>query len=263
VTTLHGFQTRRNQNACLFVNGPWGRTSDGIPLSSLTPGQTCTFYAADDNALEVYDSWQAVVSPACIRFRLIEGLATFKRFDLVRPTNQVNLTIDEDSRGSPTIGVSFSGGAPKNKQSAAASNQIASDSTNAFAQSQGTSPREVSVRSWLGDSQGGSDIDMFRIVAGNAGDSVTVRLEPDTRTGNNGRDVTLRFVGPPSKETTGPLTVEHPKTITVQLDSTGSYDIAVEAAGQGQQRYQGGYILTVESAQGKLYKLAPFHTVEK
>jgi hypothetical protein len=222
----------------------------------------CTFYAADDNKLEVYGSWWAVVSAGCVRFRLIEGTADFKRFDLVRPTNQVNLTIDEDRRGRPTIAVSFSG-PPRNRQSAAASNQTASDSANAFAQSQGTSPREVSVRSWLGGSQSGSAIDRFRIVAGNAGDSVTVRLEPDTRGGNNGGDVTLRFVGPPAKEATGPLTVEHPKTITVQLDSTGSYDIAVETAGHGGERYEGGYILTVESAQGKLYELAPFHTIEE
>lgn len=103
---------------------------------------------------------------------------------------------------------------------------------------------------------------MFRIV-GNAGDSVTVRLDPDTRGGNNGGHATLRFVGPPAQQVTDALTVEHPQTITVQLDSTRSYDIAVEQEGLGDERYKGGYILTVESAQGKLYKLAPFDSVEK
>jgi len=63
---------------------------------------------------------------------------------------------------------------------------------------------------------------------------------------------------------TAALTIEHPHTITVQLDSTRDYDIAVEQSEeQGELRYRGGYILTVESAQGNSHRLQPLNSVEK
>ena len=101
---------------------------------------------------------------------------------------------------------------------------------------------------------------------GSSGDIVRLRLEPNTQSGNNGGHATLRFVGPPARQVTGVLTAEHPNTFTfpVELPSTRRYDIAVEQPeGPREERYEGGYILTVESAQGKVYKLVPTDSVEK
>jgi hypothetical protein len=88
-----------------------------------------------------------------------------------------------------------------------------------------------------------------------------VRLEPDNKGGNNGGHAILRFIGPPRKQVSGEL----PLRIDIdQLASTGRYDIEIEqAAGQGEERYRGGYTLTIESAQGTIHGLRPDDSVEK
>jgi hypothetical protein len=49
-----------------------------------------------------------------------------------------------------------------------------------------------------------------------------------------------------------------------ELGSTGRYDIEIEQApGQGDERYRGGYTLTIESAQGTIHGLRPTDSVEK
>jgi hypothetical protein len=180
---------------------------------------------------------------------------------LERPANHVFITLDDRPHGSFDIKVSTFKQVPKKEQPAAFS-EIASDSTNTIAQSQAPSPREVSVKAWLGDSQdpsGRPDIDVFSFF-GTAGDSITMRLDPDTKSGNNGGHAILRFVGPPARQVTGEL----PKTIRVELDSTRRYDTAVEQAeGQGEERYRGGYILTIESEQGNIRGPVPGDSVEK
>jgi hypothetical protein len=130
-------------------------------------------------------------------------------------------------------------------------------------QSQASSPNEVSVDAWLGDSKdaalGIPESDKFSF-EGTSGDTLTIRLEPNTRGGNNGGVATLRLLGPTTKQVTGEL----PKEITVQLASTARYQIAVEQPSGGSERdYRGGYILRVESALGEIKTLVPALSVEK
>jgi hypothetical protein len=122
------------------------------------------------------------------------------------------------------------------------------------------------VESFLGESRNdvsdgpaAGESDIFYFVA-NAGDHLTVRLEADGVKGNNGGQATLRFIGPPTKQVSGEL----PLRIDVaQLSSTGRYDIEIEqAAGQGEEGYRGGYILTVESSLGNIERLVPTDSVE-
>ena len=145
---------------------------------------------------------------------------------------------------------------------AEALSETAPDGMNTVEQSQAPSPRRVSVKAWLGDSRdpsGTPDSDVFHFM-GTAGDSVTVRLEADTQGGNNGGEATLRLMGPTARQVSGEL----PKRITAELDATGRYEIAIEQAAQFEERrYRGGYILTVESSQGKIRTLIPANTVEK
>ena len=59
-------------------------------------------------------------------------------------------------------------------------------------------------------------------------------------------------MGPTARQVSGEL----PKRITAELDATGRYEIAIEQAAQFEERrYRGGYILTVESSQGKIRTL--------
>jgi len=257
VTLLAPLAHRPNGNKCFIVKGPYFRRNYGVTIGDLTPGQPCTFYAADDNLLSPYGSWDAEISPTCLP-PLIAGLVQHNSFWLERPARRVNITLDDRPNGRFTVNVSTGG-----NQQAEALGMISGDSMGTAGHSQATSARQVSVKSWLGDSTGGPDSDKFRFL-GNAGDSITVRLEPDTRGGSNGGQVTLRFMGPPARQVTAALTIEHPHTITVQLDSTRDYDIAVEQSEeQGELRYRGGYIQTVESAQGNPHRLQPLNSVEK
>jgi hypothetical protein len=127
-------------------------------------------------------------------------------------------------------------------------------------QSQEPSPKEVSVQAWLGDSNASGGIpesDTFSFF-GYAGDTLTLRLEADTKSGNNGGQATLRFSR--LRQVTGTL----PETITVQLASTGRYQIAVEQPSGGDELdYRGGYILKVESTHGSIGPLTPTRSVEK
>jgi hypothetical protein len=265
VTLLHPVHHGPNKHNCLFAKGPWGRISSGVNIGDLTVGQPCTFYAPDDNALNVYDLWEIAIYPNCLPLGVIPGLAEKNFFLLKRPANRVNITIDDVPNGKWHINVSTAGGVSSGvpaPQRGEAFGEMATGGTNTLEQNEAPSRTELSVKSWLGDSQdpsGRPDSDVFHFV-GNAGDSVTLRLEADTRGGNNGGHATLRFVGPPARQVTGEL----PKRITVELGSTGRYDIAIEqAVGQGERRYRGGYFLTVESSQGDIQRLVPTDSVEK
>lgn len=265
VTLLKPLKTRGNMNRCLFVKGPPlnTRISSGVTLGDLTVGQPCTFYAAKETFFSPYGFWDVILYPTCIPLGYIPELAIRKFVKIERPTNRVDITLEETPSGRVTIGFSAGG-----NKGAAASGEIATGGLNTLEQSQASFLREVSVKAWLGDSQdpsGRPDSDMFSFV-GNAGDTVRLRLEPDNQGGNNRGHATLRFVGPPARQVTGVLTAEHPNTFNfpVELDSTRRYDIVVEQAeGSGTERYRGGYILTVESSLGNIERLVPNDSVEK
>lgn len=240
---------------CFLVKGPYFRFGS-VRIGDLTVGQPCTFYAADNNILSPYGVWDLVVPNVpgdCLPIVGVVGIRKYKYITVKQPTNRVNITLEYQRSGFFTV---------SSDHKAQSFGETATDATNILEQSQAPSPTELSVNAWLGDSKdpsGTPDSDMFHF-AGEAGDSVTVRLEADTRGGNNGGQATLRFVGPPTKQVSGEL----PKRVDVTLGSTGRYDIVVEQPGeQGEQRYRGGYILTVESLQGNVRRLVPSNSVEK
>lgn len=264
VTLLKPLVSRKAKNTCFYVKGPplGTRLSSGVELGDLTVGQPCSFYAAKETVFSPYGIWELVTDGSCFPLAIIPGLRRTEYARIDRPTNRVNITLEELPTG--RIGVKFSAGG---KKGAAASSEIATGGLNELEQSQTSSPKEVSVKAWLGDSQdpsGRPDSDMFSFL-GNAGDTVRVRLEPDNQGGNNGGHATLRFVGPPARQVTGVLTAEHPNTFNfpVELDSTRRYDIVVEQPeGPRTERYEGGYILTVESSLN-IERLVPQDSVEK
>ena len=252
ITLLHPMPSGVN-GACFWVKGPWGRTSPGgVLLRDLTVGQPCTFYSADNTVFSPFGSWHIEINHLCVVFDTDfdpRNNITGKYFSLEQSnSNRVDITVDPLGGDHFNIQIS-SGGHTLGALDAE--------------QSQGSSPKEVSVNAWLGDSKdaasGKPDSDKFSFF-GTAGDTVTVRLEADARSGNNGGKATLRFGGPPARHVTGTL----PKRFTVELASTGRYEIAIEQPlGAGEEDYRGGYILRVESARGEIETLMPAVSVEK
>jgi hypothetical protein len=239
---------------CLYVTGPWGRRSEAVNFSALNVGQPCTFYAADDTILSPWGEWSVVITRPerngnCTKFQFPNRINHTYTLD-VQPGNR--FTLDPRAAGYFRLG--------RGTNRAEDSSETAPDGVESLPSP--TRVRRLPLKAWLGDSQepsGAPDSDVFNFM-GTAGDSVTVRVQADTEGGNNGGEVTLRLMGPTARQVSGEL----PKRITAELDATGRYEIAVEQAGQNeQQRYRGGYILTVESAQGKIHALIPANSVEK
>lgn len=242
--------------ACLHVvqDGGLGRQSSGMPLPDLTPGQPCTFYAANRTIWPITGSWEVEIRPSCGRFP--GDVKVRKVFFLHEDDNFVNITVEK--RGilfNYDIKISTGASSPKK------TGELAAEGINTLQESQVPPPRELAAEAWLGDSKdpsGRPDSDMFSFV-GAAGDTVRLRLDPDTKGGNNEGHATLRFVGPPAREVTGTLPLQFP----IQLGSTAKYDIAIEQPGGQVERYRGGYILRIESAQGTIHGLMPADSVEK
>ena len=125
-------------------------------------------------------------------------------------------------------------------------------------------PCDLRVTSFLGDhpnqERSTRDFDIFQF-NGTAGHQVKLRLEADPQAGNNGGQAALRIKGKSvDQQRTGTLPLE----ITVPLGSMTTYDITVEEARVSpDQRYRGGYILTLESALGDIDTIRPTSSVEK
>jgi hypothetical protein len=182
------------------------------------------------------------------------------RFWINEDTNRVDITIDRPDR--LQLGANVEILVNGQRQTAEVFADVATAGENTLQAAQASIPRDLGAEAWLGDSKdpsGKPDSDMWSFI-GNAGDSLIVRLEPDGQGGNNGGAATLRFQGPPTKQVTGEL----PLRIDVTLGATGKTNIEIEqAALQGKERYRGGYILTIESAQGTIHALNPGDSVEK
>jgi len=244
---------------CLYVKGPWLRRSAPVDLSSLAVGQPCTFYAADNTILSPWGEWEVVTTSTqsngnCTNLPIPRRITHTFTLD-VQPGNR--FTLDPRAAGYFRLGRGTNG--------AEALSETTPDGMNTVEQSPAPSPtrvRRLPVKAWLGDSRDPSgipDSDVFHFF-GTAGDSVTVRLEADTEGGNNGGEATLRLMGPTARQVSGEL----PKRITAELSATGRYEIEVaQSAEQGEKRYRGGYILTVESSQGTIRELIPANSVEK
>jgi len=225
---------------CLYVKGPWGRISNGVRLEFLKQFQPCTFYAADANGFSPYGEWSVILTNDTSYRDFCSPYALSTR-DYHRQSFSVN-----DRQGA-SIDITASGGRIKTTVNSGSKNITKTESF------LGESGNNVS------DGPAAGDGDVFYFVA-NAGDTVRVRLEADGVRGNNGGKATLRFIGPVAGEVTGTLPLELPP---VQLGSTTRCDIAIEqAAGQGDEQYRGGYILTVESSLGNIERLVPTDSVE-
>ena len=195
-----------------------------------------------------FGSWRVVIDRHCLAIPSGFIIAA-RNFSLEqRNINVINIAVDPQPNNRFDIHVSRPGNG-------------AVEALAATAEQLQASPNEVSVDAWLGDSNNPSvpESDVFSF-EGRAGDRVTVRLEADTRRGNNGGEATLRFVDFPAQQKTGTL----PRSITFELPEARRYRIAVEQpTGGGEKDYRGGYILRVESAQGAIKALAPDNSVEK
>jgi hypothetical protein len=229
-----------------------GRKSHNICMYNI-PDQPCTFYRIKKTIFSHTGLWDAFIDTGPGNRDYVKT-----NFNVNEDTNRVDIKIGS-SRESFFIQVYVNGV----RQTAEASAETATEGVNTHQQSQAPSPTELGVEAWLGDTQdpsGTPDNDRWFFL-GNAGDSLIVRLEPDNKGGNNGGHAILRFIGPPTKQVSGEL----PLRIDIdQLASTGRYDIEIEqAAGQGEERYRGGYTLTIESAQGTIHGLRPDDSVEK
>jgi hypothetical protein len=240
-----------------------GRYSKNVRVHDLVLGQTCTFYRIKKTIFSHTGQWEA-------RFIDRGRFGFVKRFKVNEDTNRVDIKIgirchgpgrcpnDDGDEFSPLQ--IFVNGVRQRAETFA---ETGTEGVNTLQQSQAPSPTELGVEAWLGDTKdpsGTPDSDRWFFL-GDAGDSVIVRLEPDNKGGNNEGPAILRFIGPPTKQVSGKL----PLRIDVaELGSTGRYDIEIEqTAGQGDERYRGGYILTIESAQGTIHGLSPTDSVEK
>jgi hypothetical protein len=234
-------------------DGFGGRYSKEVTREDITTNP-CTFYRIKKTIISHTGRWKAILSTR-------SGTRTaVTEFDVNADTNRVDITATGAiSPGKDRLDVSVYGV----KRTAEASAETATEGVNTVQQSQALSPRELAAEAWLGDTKDASgtpDSDRW-FFSGNAGDSLIVRLEPDNKGGNNKGQAILRFMGPPTKQVSGKL----PLRIDIdQLRSTGRYDIEIEqAVVQGEERYKGGYTLTIESAEGTIHGLRPTDSVEK
>jgi hypothetical protein len=224
-------------------------------LGDLTVGQPCTFYAAKDTIFSPFGHWKVRIYKRCH----VGTDSVFQNFSLERSNvNRVDITA-EVVYSTYDLKI-YTGG----KRTPEALEETAGQPE---APASRTAAREVSVNAWLGDSKDNSsgipESDVFSFF-GADGDTVTIRLEADTKGGNNGGFATLRLLTDfgPVHEVTGKL----PQTITLgSAVEARRYQIAVEqpTGGRGDADYIGGYILRVESAQGAIKTLTPARSVEK
>ena len=230
---------------CLYVKGPWGRISNGVRLDrGLKQFEPCSFYAAESNGFSPYGSWSVILTADTLYRDFCLPYAVSVR-DLQRHEFSVNGREGASigiAGGSGRYDITVSGGGSGSQNTAKVEAFLGRVQNNA-SEGPGTAPPDSNVFAFHG----------------NASDSVTVRLEADGVSGNNGGQATLRFVGPPAKQVTGTLPLE----FHVGLGSTARYNIAIEQpVVQGAERYRGGYILTVKSSLGNIEKLVPTDSVD-
>ena len=218
------------EDLCIGCSGPWMRESPFIKI----PMNDCRFYAADINIFSPFGEW------SCETFVTDPDGAC----DSGNPAQSVNFCL-EDFPGGPFVNLTV--------------HPDASITVNAPGP-----PCSTGVSSFLGDNvkqeKSKRDVDEFNI-NGKEGDEVTLRLESDPRTGNNGGQATLMLTGNSLNEAvSGALPLE----ITSTLPATGDYSIVVaQPKGSNVERYRGDYMLTVDSSLGDSVSLRPTASVEK
>jgi len=259
VTLLHPLPPNTSAR-CLFVHGPYFRQSSGANVRELAVGQSCTFYAAKNTILSPFGVWFFEIASECLRPLAADPIVN-KRFSLEQGNvNRVDVTVDPLGGDRFNIQISTGGRTVEASEETAGQPEAAARRT--------PRPVSVSVNAWLGDSTDNSsgipESDKFSFYDAEE-DFLTIRLEADPRSGNNGGFATLRLqtdFGAPVNQVTGKL----PQTITFfQVNQDLRYDIVVEqpTGGRGDADYIGGYILRVESALGTIGILTPGRSVEK
>ena len=237
-------RNKTGEDICLRVGGPFFRTSGAVRVPGSTVG--CNrFYAADSAGLPPWGLWIFSVDRnigPCIR-----NGSDFKKFCL----GKVGFTI---GRSSVDIVV--------NKFNGKEDVIVVSGDTVTVPEDQDNPNCGWGALSYLGDQprQRGRDDDDF-VFNGIAGEEITITLEADQQSGNNGGIASLGLRGGSLNEfVEGVL----PQEITATLPSDGKYSaIVMQPDIPRSERYEGGYFVNVESATSNVGPLELGKNVER
>jgi len=231
-------------NWVMKLSGPWQRLSNKVDLTGLSLNDPCRFYAAIDNAFSPRGQWDIYVwnnsgpAPSQTTARLCVGNPATVDLEVAPgPNGGVKLTLPDWVK----VGSIRNGGV-----------LVCRWETRTILDA-------ILIRSSSGEVQGTQpDSDVFQF-EGTANDSVTVRVEADPQSGNNGGQATLRLSGGAvNSERTGTLPLE----IIARLDVTGTYNITVEQPDENP--FRGPYIVSVESRMDAIHApLIPTDSVEQ
>jgi hypothetical protein len=213
-------------NSVMQVVGPSLRRSERINLSGLPLDTPCNFYAAKDGLFSPYGSWYFYV------------------WDPNGPTPShptAFLCIESRGTSDVEIGQSRFGyvlGVPRTNRHRC----VYKNYGLLWA---------LAVPNGVNQPQGALDTDVFEF-EGTAGDTVTVELETDDQSGNNGGEATLRLTGGTlNRVKTGNL----PLTIKADIPATGTYDVSVEQSGHNP--FKGYYNVSVGSEKDLIRGVVP------
>lgn len=224
---------------CFQCSGPFSRHSRRVSVPGR--GGSSYFYTADVSSLSPYGRWfcQVFFIDNCFDDGPVSEEDTITQGIFIPPGEaSVSLIINGTGPGDTTISVSFQG-------------LGAVDGT------------PVSVTSFLGDDPrpGKGDNDTFSFEA-EAGDEVTITLEPDPSAGHTGDAAGLRLrrrLGDSGQVIKQELPIE----MTVTIPETGTYEIVMQSdVPDNMLSYRGGYILKLDSASGSISHLHPSPNVE-
>jgi hypothetical protein len=236
-------ENKTGEDICLRVGGPFFRTSGDVVVPGNTVG--CNrFYAADSAGLPPWGLWVFEVDRnigLCIR----KG-SVFKKFCLLKE----GFTIGQSSVHIVVNGL-FS-----------RDDIVISGDTVRVPEDQDNPPCGWGAASYLGDQprQRGRDDDDF-VFNGIAGEEITITLEANQQSGNNGGIASLGLRGGSLNEfVEGVL----PQEITATLPSDGKYSaIVMQPDIPRSERYEGGYYVSVESPTSNVGPLELGKNVER
>jgi hypothetical protein len=227
---------------CLQCQGPFSRQTPRVIVNRR--GGVTHFYSAEISEFSPYGSWNCSLYQVDVCFLVGSEPDVTSGIAVPAGTSLVELIIMEQ-QGITVIAQKFP--------------ELGAESVN-----------EISVASKLGNdpAPGGVDRDTFRFRA-EEGDQVMVRLEGDPSAGHIGSHARLRFtsgrgIGDFQESENGELPLE----ISVAIPETGTYEVTAVKLAQSDVpdnllSFQGGYILSVDSAGDINESLIPGENVEQ
>jgi hypothetical protein len=213
-------------DVCLLCKGPWHRSSSFCGQNIAGGTERFNFYSAEVNVFSPFGSWECEADRGTCDSGLFGGCIgsppESERFFCVNdtPNRQVNLIIERDLEIRQDFPI--------------------------------TPCTYVAAVAFLGDasSAGRRDRDSFRF-EGEAGETITVRLDRDRASGSTGEiaELTVREDrGSTLDERSGALPLE----LTITLPEAGTYEVeALEVERSAGEPFQGHFFLSVESDAGE------------